>query len=78
MCININTKQTNELTDGRDCQVAAMCWYEIAKVLTRPWRGGAPGLSRPPPWGQLLESTWGGGQHPFYESEQKLYTTVRQ
>ena len=30
----------------------------------------------PPPWGQLLESTLGGGQHPFYESEQKLYTRV--
>ena len=34
-------------------------------MLTRPWHGGAPGLSRPPPWGQLLESTLGSGQHLF-------------
>ena len=27
----------------------AMCWCEIEKVLPRPWRGGAPCLSRPPP-----------------------------
>ena len=47
-----HNNKTNALTDGRHCQVAAMWWYEIAKVLTRPWRGGAPGLSRhPPPMG---------------------------
>ena len=56
-----------------DKKYKAMCWYEIAKVPTRPWHAGAPGLSRPPPpWGHLLESTLGDAHHPFYESEQKL------
>ena len=41
----------------------------LAKVLTRPWRGGAPGLSRPPPWGPTIGKYFGGGQHPFYESD---------
>ena len=35
-------------------------------AIAEPWRGGAPGLSRPPPHGgKLLESILGDGQHPF-------------